>query len=213
MGEENLENFNFDLTPIGTIIMHYGIGYRINPNDNSLPMKAINPSYEIPICIIKDGNYNYVMCNGAEVLLKKTKYEYLYNLYHISENQENDLYKYFSKYPVVVDENSEYFRLRLPDFGSRFPVGYNPIYNDYNKIGSTGGQKEVTLTIDQMPNHSHWYQKNTKKEMYLKDAGSDNGKGIWAQTGAVGGDQPHENRPPYITVAFFMKIGNIVNNV
>ena len=38
---------------------------------------------------------------------------------------------------------------------SRFIVGYDPANADYNAEGKTGGLKEVTLTENQMPSHTH----------------------------------------------------------
>lgn len=42
-----------------------------------------------------------------------------------------------------------------PDLRGQFIVGYDPADNAYNAIGKQGGQKEVTLTEAQMPQHKH----------------------------------------------------------
>ncbi|CAF3255051.1 unnamed protein product [Rotaria sp. Silwood2] len=42
----------------------------------------------------------------------------------------------------------------VPDFRDRFPLGLNPIGNRVGSWGK-GGNKEQTLTIDQMPTHHH----------------------------------------------------------
>ena len=42
-----------------------------------------------------------------------------------------------------------------PDLRGMFIVGYNPDNPDYNAIGKTGGEKEVTLTVNQLPAHKH----------------------------------------------------------
>lgn len=42
-----------------------------------------------------------------------------------------------------------------PDLRGMFIVGYDPRDADYNAIENTGGAKEVTLTVNQMPKHKH----------------------------------------------------------
>jgi microcystin-dependent protein len=42
-----------------------------------------------------------------------------------------------------------------PDLKGRFIVGQNPSDDSFSTIKNTGGEKEVTLTVDQMPKHTH----------------------------------------------------------
>lgn len=93
-----------------------------------------------------------------------------------------------------------------PDMRGRFPVGAGNRYNP----GDTGGAASVTLTLDQLPNHSHGYE--------LRDDGNrdsahgwDRDDSVWhgdktATSGSAGGDQPHENRPPYKAIHFIMRV-------
>lgn len=69
-------------------------------------------------------------------------------------------------------------------------------------IGKTGGAKEVTLTISQIPSHSHGsvYSQNattTKDKAWYSTSGSSIAYGPVS----TGGGQPHNNMPPYIQVA------------
>jgi len=91
------------------------------------------------------------------------------------------------------------------DLRERFVYGYS---NGVNNDGQTGGEKEVTLTIDEMPNHSH---------EYVNHVGTDTRRGVGTgervfdfnrvnQTGAVGGNQAHNNLPPYLVKAFVQRI-------
>ena len=42
-----------------------------------------------------------------------------------------------------------------------FPVGYNPNDTSFNSIGKTGGEKEHTLTTNEMPSHTHTQNAHT----------------------------------------------------
>ena len=117
-----------------------------------------------------------------------------------------------------------------PNLSGRFVVGYNPADGDYDEIGSTGGLATVTLTEAQMPRHSHagntglagghshTYQKSVAGRGYKTQA-DENPHGGYetANTSSVtghihafttdekGGDQAHENRPPYFVIAYIQK--------
>lgn len=98
------------------------------------------------------------------------------------------------------------------DLQARFIVGYDPENNDYDEVGETGGAFEVTLTIDQIPRHSHSYFDN-----FGQSAGSSFSAGLqpylrlltgaYYSTGSTGGDKAHENRPPYKVVIYIQLIG------
>ncbi len=109
-----------------------------------------------------------------------------------------------------------------PDLRDRFIVGAGNSY----AVASTGGAATVTLTIAQMPAHSHGV--NDPGHSHSKGAswpgsgpeqdqsGSPenrtdfnintgfSGTGISLQN--TGSGQPHENRPPYYALAFIMKL-------
>lgn len=98
----------------------------------------------------------------------------------------------------------------LPDLKGKVLTGLDSEDTDFNAIGKTGGEKEHTLTIDEMPSHTHLINDfNTAGTQ-----GTGNGfqfyvnktdkRGVDA-TQACGGSQPHNNLQPYIVLNYIIK--------
>lgn len=115
--------------------------------------------------------------------------------------------------------------LQTPDLSGKFIVGWQSGNEDYSLIGNTGGQDKVTLTTSEIPSHVH----NFADAYYIEahDGIGINGSqwignnlygsnktdrdnshvALWDHdTRAVGGGQPHENRPPYYVLAYIIKL-------
>ncbi len=103
-----------------------------------------------------------------------------------------------------------------PNLSGRFIVGYQNGNTDYGQVGNTGGQNQVTLTINQMPAHNHDLKDgqggdNTgsiKGDNSPNLSGQDRARDWYNSTNLMkntGGGQPHENRPAYFVLAFIMK--------
>lgn len=92
-----------------------------------------------------------------------------------------------------------------PDLRGRFIVGAGATY----AVGDTGGAETVTLTVDQMPSHSHsitTYDEGST--VYDRVNGRTQAKLTYKKptTSDTGGDQPHENRPPYYALCYIIKL-------
>ena len=91
-------------------------------------------------------------------------------------------------------------------FGNgRVLVGVDETDADFNAANKTGGEKSHTLTIDEMPSHRHrqFVSANNGNDAARRDWSSDGNSRAYDQgmnTGAVGGDRPHNNLQPYITI-------------
>ena len=87
-------------------------------------------------------------------------------------------------------------------------IGVDEDDPDFATSGLTGGEKEVTLTVDKIPAHSH-------RMVSYSGAGGVNdgynasiGNGVGAkslQTNVTGGGQAHNNMPPYYTAYKWIK--------
>ena len=73
-------------------------------------------------------------------------------------------------------------------------------------IGQTGGESTVTLTVNQIPSHTHGsvysqHAEGTKSQAWYSSAGSNLAYG----TVATGGGQAHNNMPPYVQVSIWRR--------
>lgn len=112
----------------------------------------------------------------------------------------------------------------LPDLQSRFPMhaGTGPSGTTY-QIGERAGTETETLTVQQIPNHTHAPVCNSAAGNL-----SDPTNAVWAGSGSqlyqssapnvnlaaqallpTGGSQPHENMAPFLAVSFIISLFGI----
>lgn len=100
-----------------------------------------------------------------------------------------------------------------PDLRDRFIVGATQDDNGVAKTnvkGSlmiTGGESQHQLTINEIPSHTHSEGKclGSGGTTDFKGGSSENPWGS-GETGSAGGGQPHENCPPFYSLAFIVKL-------
>ena len=113
----------------------------------------------------------------------------------------------------------------LPDLRGRGPIhaGQGPGLTNHPQ-GEQGGTETVTLTVAQMPAHTHapaassaagtsshpngnvWAASSTSDNQY---AGTSNTTMNPATIGVAGGNQPHDNRQPVLAINFIISLEGI----
>jgi microcystin-dependent protein len=113
----------------------------------------------------------------------------------------------------------------LPDLQGRVPIhqGTGPDGQTYI-VGEKAGVETVTLTIQQIPNHSHPFigtgNPGTTTNPPQNIVAQNSGNNIYIEDQAFvalapqsllpdGGSQPHENLQPYLCVAFIISLFGI----
>lgn len=120
------------------------------------------------------------------------------------------------------DDHSDYLGFTWERFGEgKVLVGIDSSDIDFNTIGKTIGEKTHTLTVDEMPSHSHGqYAENNgvRKPYTLAEGGGAITNGVYLGisttsytgslllTDATGGGQAHNNIQPSIVVAFWKRV-------
>ena len=126
-------------------------------------------------------------------------------------NLLNLVYPIGSIYMSIDNTNPEEFfgGAWIPWGTGRVPVGIDINDSDFNTIEKTGGEKTHTLTVYEMPSHSHSIntangQGNMEWGYQFSYDGHNSGyNGIMQQ---VGGSQPHNNLQPYITCYMWKRV-------
>jgi len=95
-----------------------------------------------------------------------------------------------------------------PNLQDRFVIGAGSGYS----VGVTGGEAFHTLSVAEMPSHTHnFYGPYGTRGNIADDGNAISAMDIWTLTSgnvtyATGGNQAHENRPPYYALCYIMKI-------
>lgn len=132
---------------------------------------------------------NWLLCNGQAV--SRTDYQELFNTLG-----------------TTYGSGDGFTTFNLPDLQGKIPVGKDENDTDFDTLGETGGEKEHTLTINEIPPHTHktWIKDDNLSET---EDGYDNyfyGKGrFYNNTSQAGGGRAHNNLQPYVVSNFIIK--------
>jgi len=112
----------------------------------------------------------------------------------------------------------------LPNLQGRVPVhqGRNPFTGTDYQLGEMGGSESVTLSLNQIPNHSHQPLAAAAATQPAAAAGVWGGGGATGfvttgptaamaanSVGVTGGSQPHDNMVPFLAINFIIALFGI----
>lgn len=200
--EEQQEEIEY----LQSLINQVGVG--------ALPVGSIIPfaGEEVP--------EGWLLCDGTAVNI--LDYSTLHNLIGSIYGEGDGSYTL-----IWIDENEdgiiqpeEMFEVpstfSLPDLRGRVAVGLDNmggnaanIVTGANALGNIGGSEMHQLTVGEMPNHSHTIPQmsssgNSGSGINFQPYNFGNSVSPYSSSGA-GGDQPHNNMQPYITLNYLIK--------
>lgn len=177
------------------------------PNTLYQWMLAWTDSTGKPKGTLKAGEYIYsaaplaedstrLLCNGQDV--SQTTYALLYAAIGTT-------------YGAAASPSTDF---KLPDHRARFPIAVGSTAKPIAiSLGSTGGEDEHTLLAAEMPTHTHGPPAGANSLIVVEpgsnihDIDSGNNYNTADETGEAGGDEPHNNMPPYIGVYVYIYTG------
>ena len=134
----------------------------------------------------------------------------------LKDNEGNKIYPnaYYKIGDIFITTNSENPSNRFGGTWERIKgkmlIGVDEDDTDFNASGKTGGEKEVTLTVEQIPAHSHSVNKgsnvNANGWNFIGGYGGDVPSDTKNNTDQTGGGQAHNNMPPFYTVYIWIRV-------
>jgi len=112
----------------------------------------------------------------------------------------------------------------LPDLRGRMAIGQGQGRGlQYYVMGEVGGEEQVTITLSEMPAHTHRAMASSMPSnettvggnvwgttsVFLYSSGSPSAAMNGLAIGSTGGGLPHENRPPYLVMNFIIAVQGI----
>ena len=171
---------------------------------NSTTCLAVKDINSRPKMLTKSGtSFDLPIKNDVTSEVKKQLNSFIDKIYHVGRIIET----------LDPDFNPNTIIGKWEPFGGgRVTVGVDVNNPKMNEAGMTLGEAEVTLTVDEMPQHSHaqYVTAKTAPTTGVRvDYNEDGASGAFEQginTGNTGNGQPHNNMQPSITVYRWIRI-------
>ena len=166
----------------------------LNPNTGQLETVYVKALDSLPVGIILEFPTTdssklptgYMFCDGSAI--SRTEYSELFGLIGTK---------------FGVGDGSTTFN--LPTKAGLVSVGIKSNDTSFDNIGETGGEKTHTLTVNEMPSHTHGTRISGSDgwTSVAKCAGEESTNGT---TYPSGGNQPHNNLQPYTVTNYIIKV-------
>lgn len=85
-------------------------------------------------------------------------------------------------------------------------VGLDTTQTEFNSVGKIGGEKTHTLTVSEMPKHSHNALIGGDGDKYAASFVTNGNNLYYVPTNEAGDNQPHNNLQPYKVVSYWKRI-------
>ena len=175
-----------------------GLDARVTDTESDITaLQASNssPVGEIKIWPAAVAPTRYLLCDGAAV--SRTTYADLFAVIGTTYG---------------VGDNSTTFD--LPNLKGKVVVGLDVTQTEFDALGETGGEKTHALTVAELASHVHVWATNsgtnypgsqTVSVAAQYAAGGDNQTLFMGTVDATGGDDPHNNLQPYLTLNYIIR--------
>jgi microcystin-dependent protein len=173
-------------------------GNLVFPDETSMntSAKGLPPGVIMPYAGI-EAPEGWVLCAGQEV----------------SRTEFSALYETIGELYGGGDGETTF---NLPDLRGRMPLGRDNmagtsadrVVNEAaDNLGADAGEENHVLTVNELASHNHSYNPSAGNSGY-SGAGIQTSGSNWPGGGSVGsngGNQPHNNMPPYLTLNYIIK--------
>lgn len=181
-------------------------------NTYAYESESTNKVYELPLYSF--AMQNSVITSVTRVIEPITEFTEIAAKAEAAINATNKFYPVGSIYMSVKNTSpASFFGGTWTAWGTgRVPVGINTGDSNFNTVEKTGGASTHTLTVDQIPYHSHAIVNQTGTNGYSSNkiqynyADGTNGNTTIYNTAGTGGNGAHNNLQPYIVCYMWKRI-------
>lgn len=182
--------------------LFFAIGTIYGEGDGSTTFNLPDMRYRVPVGEVSDVGTLYSQSNATVTYLRIIPSARLFD-YAVGDTIE---YNGETRTITAISRNEKYHQFTMNSaFGVVLTTGTEVILK--KKIGSTGGSSTHTLTVDEMPSHTHTSLIIPESGSSMSSDLSGTKRPTSGTTGETGGGQPHNIMQPYIVMNYIIYAG------